>query len=473
MPSKGVQLYAYIAVPGCQVEFSVPKASIQKHDLNTWSNDHLEVEKKNLGSPFKYSGRFSFKVTRNGNELTNQWVEVNTLTGSLENGTMKDMETTPSILKDDVIVAYGFYDAGPGIAGLPKSHQCYVTVTPNYSDWMGSIAPPNSPQAEKAFNRLVLPSSHDIGMNSMQTSEAMLQHAGTEIIKSVLGTLRGATSVLDKVSDSAINAIAPNIIRGLAITQKDTLPVILAIGARYFEFRPAHCHRQMQKVSPLPDSLYFQHGAIPGMPYAQFLHDIISFLASHPNEIVVAQLRWDGVAADCPRPSDQELNDELNKALAAFSGDQSISVGNLDDMRNRTIAQLRSDRKRLILVRDVDQVSNYDDKANATLDGGTIVAALSSLSERPHGGHPLTLLQCQATATNIPDVIAYSVLASDASTSCLLATKAICDAKTLPLLRGQVGKNLTKDDGLVAVMNDFFDGGTADVAIGMSRDRLG
>ncbi|KAF2804681.1 PLC-like phosphodiesterase [Mytilinidion resinicola] len=468
MPSKGIQCYAYIGAPGCQVEFSVPKTTINKHDLNNWTQDHLEVDQKNLGSLFHYTGRFSFRVSRDGRELTNQWVEVNSLTGDLEDGTMKDMQQTPSILTEDVIITYSFYDAGPGVAGLPKQHQCAVSVTPNHSDWIRDVAPIDSPQADKPFHRMVLPSSHDIGMNSMTTSKAMLHNAGTNIIKMALGTLPGAFRVLDKVSDSAINAIAPNIIYGLAITQKDSLSTILAIGARYFEFRPAHCHREMQKVSPLPDTLYFQHGAIPGMPYAEFLHDIVQFLNNHREEIVVAQLRWDGVPGDCPRPSDQELSEHLDKAREGTD----IQVGNLDDMRNKTIKQLRQDRQRLILIREVDQASNYDDKANATLDGATIVTALDNMSGNPPRGKPLILLQCQATATNIPDVIAYSVLSSDVSTSPLLATKPICDIKTLPTLRGDVGKSLTREDGAVAIMNDFFEGGTAEVAIGLSRDRL-
>jgi hypothetical protein len=468
MPSKGIQCYAYISAPGCQVEFSVPKNTINKHDLNQWTKDHLEVDQKNLGSLFRYTGRFSFKVSHDGRELTTQWVDVNSLTGDLEDGTMKDMQQTPSIIKDDIFITYSFYDAGPGVAGLPKQHQCNVTVTLNHSDWIRDIAPVGSPQANKPFHRMVLPSPHDIGMNSMTTSKAILQQAGTNIIKMALGTLPGALRVLDKVSNSAINAIAPNIIYGLSITQKDSVATILAIGGRYFEFRPAHCHRQMQQVSPLPDTLYFQHGAIPGMPYAEFLRDIVHFLKDHREEIVVAQLRWDGVPGDCPRPSDQELNDHINKAREGSD----IVVGNLDDMRNRTIKELRESRKRLILIRDVDQGSNYDDKANATLDGEPIVQALGHMSQNPPRGKPLILLQCQATATNIPDVIAYSVLSSDASTSPLLATKPICDIKTLPTLRGDIGKKLTKEDGLVAIMNDFFDGGTADVAIGLSRDRL-
>jgi len=471
MPSKGVQVYSYISVPGCQVQFSVPASSITKTALTTWTSDHLEVDKKNISGLFDYTGRFSFTVSRNGAQLTTQYVEVNTLTGDLEDGTMKDMATTPSIVTSDVIITYGFYDAGTGVAGLPSSHQCWVTVSANHSNWMGDTIPSNSPQASKTFRKMVLPSAHDIGMNSMQTSQAILQKSGTGLIKSVLGSFAGALSVLSKVSDSAINAIAPDIIRSLAITQKDSLATILTIGARYFEFRPAHCLPQMQAVSPLPDALYFQHGGIPGMAYAAFLHDIVQFLTAHTNEIIVVQLRWDGVPADCKRPTDQELGDTLKTALAISNG--SVLTGTLSDVTGSTIAQLRSSKKRLIITQNLSQVSSYDDKANATLDGSSIVTALNNMSTKPPASHPLTVLQCQATATNIPDVIAYSVLASEASTSCLLATKPVCDTKTLPLLKGTVGQTLvTKADGLCAVMNDFFDGGTADVAIALSKVRL-
>jgi hypothetical protein len=468
MPSKGVLCFAYIAVNGVEIEFSVPNQSITKREQQRYTRDQLEIDKKNLGT-FDFGGRFSFKVRRDGRELTNQWVDVNVLTGGLENGTMKDMEQTPSIFKEDLIIVYGFYDAGPGTAGLPKQHQCYVTVTKNNSDWMRDLAPPNSAKADKPFNRMVLPSSHDIGMNSMQTAQAMLQRSGTEIIKQVLGTVPNGLSILNKISDSAINAIAPDIIRGLAITQKDTLPTILALGARYFEFRPAKCLRKMQSVSPLEDTWYFQHGAIPGMLYKQFLNDIVTFLSQHREEIIVVQNRWDGVPAECPRPSDADLRSILDDLLRG----KDIVVGNQDDMLRKSIKDLRNERKRLIVTKDMNQISNYDDAANATLTGDPILAAISNLSNAPPRGRPLVLLQCQATATNIRDVIIYSVLSSDASTSPILATKPVCDAKILPALRGDVGRRLGGSEGVVVVLNDFLDGATVDVAMQMCRDRLG
>lgn len=468
MPSKGVRCFAYIAVPGVEIEFTVPKQSITRRDLHQFTIDHLEVESKNLGA-FKFIGQFKFTVRRDGRELGNQWVDVNTMTGSLEHGTMKDLEQTPASFVEDLVICYGFYDAGPGVAGLPQQHQCYVTVTKNQENWMRDIVPPNSDVANRPFNKMVLPAAHDIGMNSMQTALALLRNAGTGIIKQVLGrSLPSALEVINKVSDSVINHIAPDIIRALAITQKDSLDSVLKIGARYFEFRPAKCHREMQRVSPLEDTWYFQHGAIPGMPYKQFLTDIVQFLLDHRDEIIVVQNRWDGVPGDCPRPNDDELRGVLDEVLR----DKDIQVGNQDDMMGKSICDLRNERKRLIVLQNVNQVSNYDDAANATLTGESMVSRLNDMAREPPQGHPITLLQCQATATNIRDVIVASVLDSDISTSPILATKPVCDEKILPLLRGDCGKCLTREESVVVLLNDFFDGATADVAIGLCEERL-
>ncbi|KAF2690012.1 hypothetical protein K458DRAFT_290113 [Lentithecium fluviatile CBS 122367] len=469
MPSKGVKCSAYIAVPGVEIEFTVPNQSVTKRDLHQFSSDHLEVESSNLPR-FKFTGQFKFVVRRDGRELTNQWVDVNSITGSVENGTMRNMGQTPSIFVEDLVIVYGFYDAGPGAAGLPKQHQCYVTVTRNLENWMRDAIPPNSDKTMQPFHRMVLPSAHDIGMNSTATSQELLRNAGSGVIKEALGrSLPNIFDIFNKVSDGAVHRIAPDIIRALAITQKDSLDTVLKIGARYYEFRPAKCHRQLHSTSKLEDILYFQHGPIPGMPYKQFLADIVSFLQSHGDEIVVVQNRWDGVPSDCPRPTDQELHNILNDVLQG----KDLQPGNLDDMMHKTICDLRNSKKRLIVLQNVAQISNYDDAANATLNGDSIVAKLHDMARNPPRGHPITLLQCQATATNIRDVIVASVLDSDVSTSPILATKPVCDGKILPLLRGKCGKCLAKEEGVVVLLNDFFDGATADVAIELCKERLG
>jgi hypothetical protein len=469
MPSKGVKCFAYIAVPGVEIEFTAPKKSIAKRDLNTFTSDHLEVESSNLPR-FAFVGKFSFIVRRDGKEITSQWVDVNSMTGSLGNGTMNNMEQTPSIFIEDLVVVYGFYDAGPGAAGLPKQHQCYVTVTKNYENWMRDVVSPNSDKENRPFHKMVLPAAHDMAMNSSTTSQTLLRNAGSGVIKEVLGRdLPSLFSVFNRVSDGAVHRIAPDIIRALAITQKDSLDAVLKIGARYFEFRPAKCHRRLQAMCQLEDTFYFQHGPIPGMAYKDFLADIVRFLEDHGEEIVVVQNRWDGVPAECPRPTQDDLQKILNEVLQS----KKLQSGNLDDMTRKTLRELRAERKRLIVLQNVNQVSNYSDAASATLSGNSIVTKLQEMSKSPPRGHSITLLQCQATATNIRDVIIASVLDAGVSTSPILATKPVCDSKILPLLRGECGKNLVREEGTVVLMNDFFDGATADVAIGMCRERLG
>jgi hypothetical protein len=467
MPSKGIQVYSYISAPGCQVEFSVPGTNLVRNELRRYLNDHLEVDKANIKGTFSFSGEFAFKVIHDGREITRQSVEINSMTGNLGESTMASMADQTSVVTDDIIVCYGFYDAGVGVAGLPKCDQCYVTVTPNYSNWQGSVAPPGSQQASKPFSKFFLPAVHDVGMNSMQSSEALLA-TGSTLVDILTAIDPMFAKIAAAVSHAAVKAMAPNIISGLAITQKDSLPTMLSIGARYFEFRPAFLHNSIRPHKPIPDVCYFSHSAIPGMAYEQFLHDVVSFLVAHPTEIVVVQNRWDGVPAECAHPNDQDLHNFMNSAIGGTNN--ALAVGSLDDMRQLTITQLRDQHKRLILFNNSDSFSTYTDEGNATLTGDSIVDQLNNISEKSQAGKPFTNIQLQATATNIPEAVAYSVISAGASNSCLLATKPIIDSKTLPWILENGGR--LDPNQLVVTMNDFFDGATADVAVEWSRRRL-
>lgn len=298
MPSKGVQTYTYLAVPGCSIELSVPGQTVVRNELRQFWNGDLEVDSSKIHGLLNTTGRFTFKVLHDGKVITEQWIEVNAVTGNASGGTMDSIAKTPSILhKDpDVLVSYGFYEAGQGHGLLPGRHQCYITVTPDYSAWMSGVAPPGSPQKDRAFRKLVLPAAHDVGMNSLQNCEAILRHAGGAVVRTLLAGNeqygRILAEIADKVSGPAVAVLAPNIVSSLAITQKDTLRNMLALGARYFEFRPAYTHKEVRQH--LPDKLYFQHSAIPGMAYDDFLNGVVQFLMDQPTEIVVVQLRWDG-----------------------------------------------------------------------------------------------------------------------------------------------------------------------------------
>jgi len=470
MPSKGIECYSYIAVPGCQIEYSVPGSKVVRDQLRLFSHDLVEVDKDKIHGLFDFAGTFSFKVTQSGTQIAYESIVINALTGNLEAGTMKTMENQTSIAVGGIIVSYGFYDAGLGVAGLPSTDQCYVTVTPNYSTWMSDVAPTGSLQASKPFSKLCLPAAHDIGMNSMHNADAVIYSSA--LIEFMTKVSPVFAKVAGMMTHEAVKLIAPNIIRGLAITQKDTLSTILSLGARYFEFRPAYLYNAIRPDHPIPDTLYFSHSAIPGMAYEHFLADTVAFLLRNPGEIVVVQLRWDGVPPECAHPTDQDLSGFLNSALAASHG--ALAAGALNDMVTLTIDQLRDQRKRLIIFADADSYSTYTDDGNATLTGDSIIAEFEKLRHNPHfaAGKPFTNLQCQATATRLPEAVAYSVVAANVDSSILLATKPICDAKTLPWIVDNA-ESLRQDDELVVVMNDFFDGATADVAIHWSQVRLG
>lgn len=117
MPSKGVQAWCYIAMPGCEVEFSVPGKTITKRDQKRFTSDHLEVESNQIHGAFNYVGQFNFKVKRNGEVITTQWVDINTLNGDVEKGSMKEMFQQTSYISNDICVTHLFYDAGAGKSG--------------------------------------------------------------------------------------------------------------------------------------------------------------------------------------------------------------------------------------------------------------------------------------------------------------------------------------------------------------------
>jgi hypothetical protein len=384
-----------------------------------------------------------------------------------------------SLVSRDIVVSFGVYRAGPGQCGLPDAHQVYVVATRNFSAWQGGVAPRGSPQAERPFACMVLPAPHDAGMNTLAPVDAILAHAGPAGAAAVVEALPGfqaATPVLAALIGGASKLtaarIAPDIVASLAVTQKDTVAAMCSIGARYFEFRPARCHARIAPHLPLPDKLYFQHGPIPGMAYDDFLADVVHFLLTHRDEVVVVHVRWDGVPAECRRPDAGELRRCLDAALAPAAG--KLRAGSLDDLRSASIKQLRDQNKRLLHVVDVpDVLSTYDDAANATLDGASILAAFDATLHKKNqtDNRAITLAQCQATPTCIPDVLRYSVATADASTMLLTATKPRCGHLMLPWLRANAMDRCRKDR-LLVVMDDFIDGSVADVAVALTKQRL-
>ncbi|KAI9861622.1 MAG: hypothetical protein M1813_005232 [Trichoglossum hirsutum] len=467
MPSKGVDCYSYIGVPGYTIDFVVPKGGFTASSGNNFWSRGLEIDAKAL-KLFESTGRFQWSVKKDGQAIEGRYAEISPYDGNMHSGNLAKIMDEKSVIRGDSIITYGFYGAGPGVAKLTNRHQCYVTISPNYSSWMGSLVPVGSAQASRPFSTFVLPAPHDCGMNNMDTISSITSGPnGPKIRDALLGRL-GIVSDIAAVAIEAAKNMAPNIMMSLAITEKDTISTMLALGARYFEFRPAYMHDDIRKLCPSPDTLYFQHACIPGLAYPDFLGEIVSFLDGNPTEIVVIHLRWDGVLKGCAHPSDDELNRVMANATSLSR--TGIKAGDRSCL-TRPISDLRSSGERIIVVQMDATYSSYDDGAYATLVPDPIVNRLRNMNTSGQAGNDFTLLQCQGTASSIKDVWHYSVVASNTSDSCLLETKARFDTATLPWIRDNAVNNLRAEQAVV-VMNDFLDGATTDVVIGMNRERF-
>lgn len=373
------------------------------------------------------------------------------------------------IVTEEVIITYGFYDAGHGEAGLTNHDQCYVTVCSIANKtWMGTVAPPGSPQAQLPFSRFVLAAPHDNGMNSMRSADAVLSAVDTDMV----GELREIIPRLhffSHIPDAALVHLLPNIVYGVSITQKKEVPIMLALGARYFEFRPAELLPMFQKVSKLPNKFYFQHACIPGLAFDDFLEQQVAFLDANPTEIVTVHIRYDNIVKECRKPTEDEIHQMLDAACA--KAENAPLTWAHREAFGQPIDTLRETGQRLIVVVMADKYDSWTAEAYATLRPDPIIARFESMNTAGQEGTDLTVLQCQATSQSIKEVLVYSVVSANAATSCLTSTKGILDMHTLPWIRKNALERLQAEKTIV-LMNDFIDGATTDTSIELSRRRL-
>lgn len=473
MPSKGIDVYSYVSIDGFSITFSVPGTLIERTCAENFGMAHLEVEHDKIPKDryLNFVGRFEWKVLKNGTEVASAYSDINSLTGKLAGGTMRETAIQESHVLDEVIISYGFYDAGHGEAGLTNHDQCYVTVIPKdkHASWMTQLAPPGSEAANKPFSRFVLAAPHDDGMNTMQNCDAVLYGREEEIIAKLMNHIPALGWFSEHMSHSVMIHMLPNIIYGVAITQKDTIPTLLALGARYFEYRPAELLPLFQDVPMLQHKTTFQHACIPGLGFEEFLNQQVEFLDANPGEIVVHHLRWDNVVSECRRPTNDEITGFFDEACATAKN-APIRWGGSECFR-QPIDALRKSGTRIIVVIDAEKYDSWTAEAYATLHADPIIARFESMTTEGQENSDITVLQCQATSQSIKEVLIYSVLAANADTSCLTSTKAALDRITLPWIREHALDRLKAERTLV-VMNDFLDGATTDVVLELSRKRL-
>lgn len=333
---------------------------------------------------------------------------------------------------------------------------------------MGAVAPPGSPQSKLPFSRFVLAAPHDNGMNSMQSADAVL----SAIDRDVAGDLRKIVPGLhffSHIPDEALVHMLPNIVYGVSITQKKEVDVMLALGARYFEFRPAELLPAFQKVSKLPNKFYFQHACIPGIAFDDFLGHQVTFLDKNPTEIVTIHIRFDNIVKACRKPTEEEIHQHLNDACGKAQNGH-LTWGHRECF-SQPIDELRLRGQRLIVIVMAEKYDSWTAEAYATLKADPILARFESMNTAGQEATDITVLQCQATSQSIKEVLAYSVISANAATSCLTSTKGALDMKTLPWIRKNALERLQADKTIV-IMNDFIDGATTDTSIELSRRRL-
>ena len=475
MPSKGLSVYSYVSpkLPRGKytVEFTVPgeNGTVINHAKDNFTVKAMEMESHNIPGMRNFVGKFQWRVLRDGEEVASAFNKINTLTGSLAGGDMLSTQHFTPFTETDVIITYGFYDAGHGDSGLTDRDQCYVTICPRTNaDWMGELAPPGSKEAALPFSRFVLPAPHDNGMNSMQNAEAVLAGLSVSHIPFLKGIVPHL-SFFDHLPDSALVHMLPNIVYGVSVTQKKEIKVMLELGARYFEFRPAKLLPMFKEISQLEDKYYFQHACIPGIAFDEFLEDQVEFLDDHPDEIVTIHIRFDNILEDMQKPTKDEIAEILTAACSKATK-ASLSWGGRECF-SKPIEELRQSGKRLICVILAEKYDSWTADAYRTLHTESIIERFKGMNTEGQQSTDLTILQCQATSQSIKEVLIYSVLASNAATSCLTSTKAMGDMRTLPWLRKNVNERL-KAERTIVIMNDFIDGATCDTCIELSRERL-
>lgn len=300
-------------------------------------------------------------------------------------------------------------------------------------------------------------------------SEAVLEDRDEVLVKTLSKHIPAIGWLAEHMSHDMIATILPNVIYDLAITQKDPIPVLLDLGARYFEFRPAHLLPEFEgKSHHVPNRAYFQHACIPGLAFEEFLDQVVSFLDDNPAEHVVVHVRWDNIVSRCRKPTLEELDAAFDIAISQCATGLKWGDGSCFGEK---IATLRADGRRLIRVVEADKYDSWTAKAYATVHPGSIIAQFESMNAEGQENSDITVLQCQATSQSIKEVFVYSLLNAHAATSCLTSTKADLDRHTLPWIRDNALDRLTAEK-LLVVMNDFMDGATTDVVIGLNKRRF-
>lgn len=489
--SKGIDAYMYLSGSDYSVTVSARGnadtvfSESKSPEVGAMQHDNWEINQTDLKGwgALEKSGRYTVSGQKSGQTVISRFAEINPLTGNLCNNDLGDMLNTSPLIGKDVTVSYGFYDAGTG-----KKHQSYMYVTENYENWMRDCLASTPALAKRKFGTFVLPGSHDAGMfcgvDSEEDAEKLLLNLAASFAAKNKGATAGgaaaaallaSTPLLIALAGVAVAAVAAKTARrtliGFGYTQKDNIDTQLRLGTRYFDFRPGYSPSFSRK----DDKLRHQHGFIPGCEFSVFLSDVTNFLKTHPSEIVVVHVKFDGFHEKGMEPTDTEVDKYLLQAVEGTG----IELGTVKDL-DATVEALIVSKKRLIVLREADKCKDsYGDDAYATDNPQNIIDAITAKLESPNGDTSWTVLQLQGTYTNklIKDdkkALAGHVTSLSDASSPLLSTKARFDHATYPWLvstRANVAEHA--GGNLLVLLNDFVDNALTSHAWALTKRRCG
>jgi vacuolar-type H+-ATPase subunit H len=517
--SKGVDYFTYLSGQNFKVAVSSrgnddkPISFEPKNNLvGKMQKGHCEISRLKI-SANELTGKFSLEARKNDGTFlskSSKYAEINPVTGNLGESNIKNMLETPSIVEKDFAISYGFYDAGKGLDSVKEgldnikncladksiecfdfskfdfskgsSHQAYMYVTDNYSNWMSQLIREMPQLNNKPFGTFVLPGSHDAGMFTGLDNDEAARTLIKQLIlfygrdyKAIAAAIGGAMLLGPLVISALANALIilentslpKRSLINLAYTQKDDIKTQLELGIRYFDFRPGY-NASFYKTD---DKLRHQHCFIPGYEFDKFLSDVVSFLKTHDKEIVVVNVKYSGFLQKEMKPSPEIITSYIDRSLLG-SG---ITKGNVNDL-NKTVTNLLETKTRVIFLYNLDEKSNdnsrdsYNDNY-ATNEVNTIIQALDSTFKKQEENW--TVLQLQGTSNATPEGLIKALLTLSDASSPLLSTKAQFDCATYDWVSTKENVASRCGEKLLVLLNDFVDNALVSHSMAITRQRLG
>ncbi|GAA5859248.1 hypothetical protein JCM8547_008936 [Rhodosporidiobolus lusitaniae] len=434
-----------------------------------------------------------FHVRKEREVLLERTVKVNPLHGSaIGKGVVSTLDT-PAVFhpQHDLTISYGFFDSG-----IARAKQMYIYCAKLSQTWLGDMIDEDERVLEVPFEKLVLAGSHDAGMLGSVPTELLdfLARGNGEDIPLVARALPFVRFLLSLLKTMGVGA--HRMLANLSMTQKDSVRDQLRMGVRFFDLRPGY--NLYDVVDEVKGPLRHQHAIVPGVDYIMALVDILAFLSENDREVVVVELKDDGIpfktdlypeppatsssssptssSAPLPPPAQKPIaismvpsSSDLAAALSAAKSSsplaaREIQVGGAQDL-GRTIGELLSENRRLVIVDRVheeeraegerwERADSYTHDLYDTDDPLKVLSALDATHSDAAArsarrvGPRSTIYQLQATPTaQIWADIGPSLTYSDAS-SLLVWSKARMDRVTYPWL----AKRAFVEEGLVVFL---------------------